>query len=39
MHMGEMEEEKIVNERKRAELNNRVSEMAAGNASLKAKIS
>jgi hypothetical protein len=39
MLIGEMEEEKIVKERKRAELNNKVNEMIAVNVSGKAKMS
>jgi hypothetical protein len=39
MLIGEMEEEKVVGERKRAELSNKVNEMNAVNASGKAKMS
>jgi hypothetical protein len=39
MVIGEMEEEKIVSERKRADLNNKVNEMSVVNVSSKAKMS
>jgi hypothetical protein len=39
MLIGEMEEERIVGERKKAELSNKVNEMSVVNVSSKAKMS